>query len=164
MSESEFWRYMGRYEGATSDGARKRITTALMQEISPEKDVATWIAWAEDFLETYYRLGMTFQGKMLDWQRRTGKNISKDGQPSRALTFSIFLWGKSAYNAAIRDPGVLPNQNSWNFKWSGGDANLGKLGPFLSLRPLGAPEQLLDPFDPGSHHSGGIRKTPRGWK
>jgi len=148
-------------------------------------DWRAWKEQAKAFEQRLYQLGMALQDRLYAWQdsykaqlEGEGKTVWEprlDGEwkdeagnviydwritPSdssmRSLGYSIFLFGKSVYQRVASNPGILPKQNSYNFKWSGGDP---VFKSFVKAKhSLSEFSDLMHPWN------GDGRKPPRGWK
>jgi hypothetical protein len=164
LPEAEFWQVMDQYRGANSSSARKKVTQDVMQKFAPDTDA--WSAWATSFENRFYDLAMKLQGAILNWQKRTGEKITYDGDVPRHLSFTVPLWGKSAFYKALQDPSSLPRQGGkyFGFKWHvEGDPVFKGLAREMSRYPLGMSDQLFSPYSPDSFNQGRPSKMPRGW-
>jgi hypothetical protein len=156
MPESEFWAIIDRYKGETPSN-RKKVTQALMQEFAEKKgpDVKAWLTYAQSFEERMYHVGMALQEALYAYQDQANMRLTPSDSNMRMLGYTIPLLGKSVYQKVKSDPSVLPTQNDYNFKWSGGDPNLLK---FIQRSRISETTDLMYPYSSMGW------KWPRGWK
>ena len=139
MSDSEGWTIAAKFSGAATSSAQKKVVKAIMEEwaLKNGKDWLGWIGFADSFSNWQLDTQMVLQKRMYAWQDEAtaqGRGEYPDGDlwqsaadggrvvitPSddgmTDMAKGAVLAGKSAFQKALGDPGLMPRRSPRSFK------------------------------------------------
>ena len=161
MSDAEFWSIINRYLGATSEGARKKVTQGLMEEFAKTHgpSIEEWKKFAATFEEQLYKKGMKIQDALYRWYEKQPKGTHLPSDSTfRMLGYTLTLFGEATYKQVMAHPETLPKQSGHSFSWYLGTH------PQVTAKFLNSRSTISEYTDLMYPYASTGFKWPRGWK